>query len=166
MKKMFFVTFIGLLFVFSVSAQNSVDSFSGSWKVVKHSFDTPIPNAIVTINIVQTGSDVKLEQIWKNNDTKAESNKTLLFKNNIQTRQIGGSPGKIEKSQIRLLNSKKFYINTITENNLNSRSEEIRETWSISDDGKFLTISRKMNSYNGSTFAGSGYYSETVYSKL
>lgn len=166
MKKLFFVTIIGLLFVFSVSAQNSVDSFSGSWKVVKHSFDTPIPNAIVTINIVQTGSDVKLEQLWKNDDTKAEWSKISLFKNNIQTRLISGSPGRIEKSEIRILSSLKLTITTNTENILNSRDETIKEIWTISADGKTLTVSRNLSSYDKNGSHSSGYYSETVYSKL
>lgn len=165
MKKIFFLGFFGLLLVFSVSAQTSVDSFLGSWKLVKHSFDTPISNSVMNVNIAQNGNELKLEQFWKNTDTKTDWNKTLSFKGYLHIKQIGGSPGRIEKSQIRFLNAKKFYIQTTTEI-LNTRKQEIRETWSISDDGKSLIIERALTNYDNSRFGGSSYYSKTVYSKL
>lgn len=162
MKKTLLGILIGILFVFSVSAQNNTDSFVGNWKPIKHSFKTKVPNSIMTLNIVQNGDDVKVERMFKNNDTKAEWSDTSLFKVN---RTLIGNPegrfGQIGKTEIRFLNPKKIRISTTLENIYNYRSENrqndyIQETWLLSDDGKFLTIERNYN----------GYFSDTVYAKI
>ena len=174
MKKNLFLTAIIslLLAVVSISAQEKATDFSGNWEldVNKSKLDERMRLESMTMNVAQTEKDIKIETTTKRAENGGGMNRGGgMFGNGTQTvtyslvegsfleavtisSNVGGgntsgktileakmeTDGKLNLSSVRTFNTQMGEM-TIT----------VKEVWSLSDEGKTLTVRREMQTPRG-----------------
>ncbi|MFN6962504.1 MAG: hypothetical protein ACK4S4_01930 [Pyrinomonadaceae bacterium] len=173
MKKLFFLTAVFCLLSISAFAQGKARDFSGTWTldVGKSKLDERARIESMTLTVAQTAGEIRIETATKRLPPPADAPQggmgrgmgrggsggdgtttyTLDGKETTiqQEGPMGSMPVKLtakaEGDKLHLSRTSTF-IGPMGEMTISNK-----ETWSISDDGKTLTIEREMSSPRGTS---------------
>ena len=173
MKKVIFLTAVVCLMAFSAFAQKKAD-FSGSWTldVSKSKLDERARIESMTMNVTQTDKDIKVETATKRTPPPADAQgngqgggmrrgggfgggdgttaytldgketsieaDSPMGKMPVKLKADLGSDGKLKLNSSRTFNSPMGEVSITT-----------KESWSLSEDGKTLTVKREMETPRG-----------------
>lgn len=151
MKRAFYLVLIGLLASLNASAQCNANNFSGNWLMKQKSSNTQQTNTEFQISVLESGKDCIVETAVFNSITK---NKVItnsqVFISNTFRKKI--SKDNFVDARIKFINANKFIIyKTIGSPLSKSRVSEVSEHWTISDNGKKLTIESTTHNFYRNT---------------
>lgn len=174
-KKIVFRAIISLfLAVMTISAQEKATDFSGNWELdkAKSKLDERTRIESMTMNVTQSDKELKIATIAKRSAPPEGANRgggrqggggfgggdgtqTYSLDGKETKTQVGGGQfageatfkAKWEKDKLKLTSSR----NIETPNGAISIST--KETWSLSEDGKSLTVKRDMETPRGTNFS-------------
>ena len=154
MKKMFLAALFGALAMVSVSAQNQVDNFLGTWKLSRIE-GAPKNSTVksIVLNISQTGAVINVERntlgIYNNQNYSKTDPGSFDLSGASSVNIIGGKFGGTVRNEVRFLADDKLRFDSILERDNSTVSA--RELWTVSGDGKTLTVeSTSRTRYNTS----------------
>lgn len=170
LKKLFCAALLSGLAAFSVFAQSKAGNFLGTWKLteIKGSMKNSTIDSMV-LNISQTGDEIKIEKITQGVylDKPYSLTRTELYALNgsDSVSVVGGLTGGTQTNRMRLLAPDKLRFDSTL--NQDRARTSIREFWSVSDDGKTLTIETtgRTNFKNSSAVQGGTVSSKLVFTK-
>jgi hypothetical protein len=153
-----------ILIVIMVSAFKPAGrtDFSGTWVInmAKSNFgDAPAYTAAKQIKAIQTASDIQLENTIINDDKDSTARTTIPFTEKGLTLTDGGGHQRVITADWLSGNE---VLNIISSGRFadDPEREEYRssERWSLSEQGKILTISKKVTAYSGFEYAITAVY--------
>lgn len=177
MKRNLFLTTLFLLLLTSaeISAQEKTPDFSGSWEldVSKSKLDGRARIESIKMNVAQTDKEIKIETTTKRtvNNDGGGMNRGGMFGDGTQTSIYSLVEGKFTRAQVMEMGKGSKTIdykakidgNELTLESAASNGETTvttKEVWSLSEDGKTLTVNREMQTPRGTQ------NSELVFTKL
>jgi len=170
LKKLFIAVLFGAFAVASISAQKNVDNFVGTWKLTKTE-GLPKTSTVqkVTLDISQTADAIRIERTSEgvNNNQKYSFNNIESFdvKNGTSVSLVAGQFGGTLKNQLRVLAANRLRFDSVLDRDLTTVSA--REIWTLSSDGKTLTIETfsRYSSKNAPENSGGGVSTKMTFSK-
>ena len=166
LKKNFIAALFGAFMVISVSAQSkSADNFLGTWKLTKVEGAGKSWNLkSMTLNVSQTGDEFRIE---RDTQSAATIQNNAVTQNNLFTQTssykingddsvsvLAGQFGGTVRSQMRFLSASKLRLDTKLDKDFNVTNA--RELWTVSSDGKTLTIEASSRFYSKNTPENAG----------
>lgn len=141
MKNIYFIVLTILSISFSVSAQCSANNFSGTWILSKSSSKNANIGGELKVSISESGQQCTIERNSLKDEFTSNTYRKVISKNNYI---IG---------KLNFKNANKFNITRTSGSPLNigSRVGESIEYWTISDNGKKLTIETQSRDYTRSS---------------
>ena len=161
-----------LLAVVSISAQEKATDFSGNWELdgSKSKLDERMRVESMTMSVTQTDKDIKIETTTKRAENGGGMNRgggmfgngtqavtyTLVEGQAMKGETIGGNSdgGSVSQGTVMLkakMDGDKLNLSSVR--TMNTQMGEItitvNETWSLSGDGKTLTVMREMQTPRG-----------------
>lgn len=143
-RKLILLAFSLALFVSASFAQQKSANFLGTWKLAESENNSKAGKT--TITVTETGKDLIIER----NHQKAGNAETYSFKTSYKisgattTKLIAGQFGGVEITSLRFLKDNKLQLlkTMRTDPDLQTvvGSTPSRETWTLSEDGKTLTV--------------------------
>ena len=155
MKKLFFVTLLSIFMAFSSFAQSKVDRFLGNWNLTQAKDISKIKS--YTYNVSQTNGELKIERNIQNVNSQNEYSDTKLYKNegSVSFKLVADQLGGVSETKMRVINPLKIRFDRT--NTTKNRFARYWEVWSLSKDGKTLTIEY---------FSSSGDYNNSMVNNL
>lgn len=143
LKKLFMVALFGALAVVSVAGQSKADNFLGTWTLTKtEGFPKTSTVQKVTLDISKTADAIKIERTSEgvNNNQKYSVvlSESFNIKSGSSVSLVAGQFGGTLKNRMRVLTADRLRFDSSLERDLTTVSE--REIWTLSNDGKTLTI--------------------------
>ena len=144
LKRLFFVTLLGVFAILSVSAQNGADNFTGTWKSTKLEGLVKDNNVqSITLNVTQTGGDFQIEQttqvLYEKKSYSRTQSSSYKVDGSTSTDLRGGQPLGALNRYMKFQSSNKLMLryNIQTDGNGEVGATEF---WTLSGDGKTLTV--------------------------
>jgi hypothetical protein len=176
LKKSFYALVIGVFAVMTVSAQAKVDKFIGTWQLTKVEGSGKSSNLkSMILNVSQSGGELKIERDTQSSapvqnnavTTNNSLTQTNLFKinGNDSFSVISGQFGGRVRSQMRFLSADKLRFDTEVDKDFTVTNS--RELWTVSSDGKTLTVetASRFQSKNRTEDAGGVITSKFIFTK-
>jgi hypothetical protein len=143
MKKSVLALMLGIFAVISVSAQSRASNFLGAWKLAKIEGDTKKLGILsVDLNVSQAGDEIRIERnsqvVFNKRRFSRSQSDSYKSDGKVSVSLSGGITGGQMHSQLRLLAADKLRFDISFDGDYGD--EENREIWSLSDDGKTLTV--------------------------
>lgn len=162
-NNIFLTTIMTLLLALSISAQEKVTDFSGSWEldVSKSKLDERMRVESMTMNVAQTENNIKIETTAKRAENSGGGSGMNRGGNQILTYNLDGKETQIQQDspmgQMPVTLKAKMdgaKMNLSSTRTLKPQMGEMtiitNETWSLSEDGKTLTVKRETQTPRGS----------------
>lgn len=145
-KKLVFVSiFLLILTVSATFAQRKADNFLGKWKLAETGNKWAEKSRIESMTIVVTeeNNDLIIEKMSKSSANAFSNVSRVNYKINGDTitTVIGGLSGGVESRRLRFVKDHRLQFLWSYHRDLDLVSN--RETWTISEDGKTLTVNHQ-----------------------
>lgn len=171
MKKNVILTAIFTLFLMVSAnfAQDKTSDYLGSWTLdtSKSKLGKMISKGIKsqTLNIKQDGSNFIIETNTQSASTDKPATVTDVYRTteSVKTSLVGGRFGGVTTQSLQFRKKNKLELRSeLSSDNL---SMSVKDTWSLSEDGKTLTIKRISSASGKGTETSSNMYTTWVFTK-
>lgn len=145
LKKLSFILALGVFVVASVSAQTKVDKFLGTWKLTSQPKKTKY---MVTLNVSVDSETFKVDKFTETMRDDKDYSWTTIYSYKLSgatSAFLQSKQNDFSSTYMRYLSDDRLrLVYNYNVNNVNLESLEsntsIREDWSLSSDGKTLTV--------------------------
>lgn len=148
-KKLIFIAFLTTFAIASASAQTKVDKYIGTWKMVSQPKNSKL--TMITFNVSVEGGAFKVEKTTEYTVNGKDSVSTVIYSyklNGETSTTLLSRMNDYASIYLRYLPDDRLllgydYNSNRVDQNLVSFSSSAREYWSLSGDGKTLTVSNR-----------------------
>jgi ABC-type transport system substrate-binding protein len=144
-KKLIFAALLGIFAIGSVSAQSKIDNFLGVWKMIEtEGAGSSSTVKSLTLNVSQTGDEIVIDRtaggVYNNQAYSNTLSSSYKLSGATTTQLVGGRFGGTVQGYMEFFNPHKLRFRAEFQTELRKIDRNVREDWTLSDDGKTLTI--------------------------